>query len=363
MTQWLQKVWESDTVFEEPICYLQVENNNIIGGNLLYAPSKILKIVSSDGSYIYEEGKDYAVCGNKILRTDKSNIPVLPRSTYWIPYTGEENTKWLRIRGGEYYAKIFPEIYQYQVLVSYQHQERWKGYIPENMAALLPRTRNMFTKKEHVNFVFYGDSITAGWEASGCDEIVIDVNTLKKFHNYCHRPPYIPTWVTLVTTAVKEHYGYDDITKINLGAGGSSSSWGNTNAAELVNPSHPDLVILAFGMNNLQDESEKYEQEIVGIITTIRRQNPECEFLLVSPMIPNPEIRGFINNKLAKHEEVLFHLQKSMSGVAVAPVNSVFYELERYGKQYLDITGNCINHPNDFSVRIYAQTILSALGI
>ena len=28
----------------------------------------------------------------------------------------------------------------------------------------------------------------------------------------------------------------------------------------------------------------------------------------------------------------------------------------------LELTGNCINHPNDFSIRIYAQTILSILG-
>jgi len=31
-------------------------------------------------------------------------------------------------------------------------------------------------------------------------------------------------------------------------------------------------------------------------------------------------------------------------------------------KAFKDMSGNNINHPNDFLIRIYAQTILSALG-
>jgi lysophospholipase L1-like esterase len=363
MLQWTQKVWEGDMVFEEPLCFLQLSNDVIISGELLYVPSKILKITSADGSCTYEEGKDYTVNGKKLLRTVNSKIPVLLKDTYCIPYTGDKDTEWLRMEDREYYVRIFPEVYQYQVLVTYQHEEIWEGFIPENVTTLLPRTVGMLSEKEHVNLVFYGDSITAGWEASGCDENVINMSTLKEFHNFIHRPPYLPAWASLVTNAIMEHYGYKDITKINRGAGGSTTAWGNANAAGLVNPHKPDLVVLGFGMNNAQEEPEEYEAEILGIISTIRGQNPDCEFLLVSPMIPNSEIQVYINNKLAKHQEVLLKLQKSMRGVGVAPVNSVFHELSRYGKHYLDISGNCINHPNDFSVRIYAQTILSALGI
>lgn len=363
MLQWLQKVWKGDTVFEEPICFSNLMNDNLFAGELLYIPSKILKVISTDGRYLYEEGKDYTISGKKIIRTANSNIPILPRDVYCIPYTGEKDNAWQCLEGGEFYLKILPEVVQYQILVTYQHEGKWAGFVPVNNSGLLPRTMHMLAEKEHINLVFYGDSITAGWEASGCDENVIDMYTLNEVHNYIHHAPYMPTWASLVTDAIKEHYDYQDITKINRGAGGSTSLWGNTNAATLVNHHNPDLVVLAFGMNNTQDEPEKYEREIVGIITTIRSQNPDCEFLLVSPMIPSPELQCCINNKLAKHQEVLFSLQKSMSGVAVAPVNTMFHELMRYGKQYLDITGNCLNHPNDFSVRVYAQTILGALGI
>ena len=32
-------------------------------------------------------------------------------------------------------------------------------------------------------------------------------------------------------------------------------------------------------------------------------------------------------------------------------------------KIYWDMTGNHVNHPNDFMVRIYAQTLLGTLGL
>ena len=362
MSHWLKKVWEGNMVFEEAICFLQ-DGDHMTGGDLLYAPAKILKVTKADGTGVYEEGKDYTINGKKLVRTTASNIPIIQKDTCLVPFTGEKDKEWLRMKGGEKYFKIFPEIVEYQVLVTYQHNDLWDGEVPENISALLPRTMRMLKQKEHLNLVFYGDSITAGWEASGCDEHVIDMVTLEEFHNYSHKPPYMPAWPTLVTEAIMEHYDYKDITKVNLGAGGSTSAWGDINADRLVNPHKPDFVILAFGMNNLQDEPDKFEREIRGIISTIRGQNPNCEFLLLSPMIANSEIEALADNKLPKHEEVLFQLQKSMTGVAAAPVNSMFREIARAGKQYFDITGNCINHPNDFSVRIYAQTVLSALGI
>lgn len=367
MLKELQKVWEGNTVYAEPICFLNSNKDCVLSRELLYEPSKILKVESADGSHIYEEGKDYIIQGKKILRTENSTIPVLSKEDYIAPFTGEEYEQWfqwLRLTDcDEYYVKLFTDVIQYQVLVTYSHDDVWDGFVPENVTALLPRTMQILVSKQHLNLVFYGDSITAGWEASGCDEHAIDMNSLEEFHNFCHRPPYMPAWASLVTNTIMEHHGYSDITKVNRGAGGSTSSWGCTNAAKLVNPHKPDFTVIAFGMNNLQDEAEKFEQEIREIITTIQSENPYCEFLLVSAMTTSQEIKGLVDNKLAQHQEALFRIQKSMKGVAVAPVNSMFQELHRHGKQYFDLTGNCANHPNDFSIRIYAQTILAALGI
>ncbi|MDP4091402.1 MAG: SGNH/GDSL hydrolase family protein, partial [Bacillota bacterium] len=268
MQQELQKVWEENTVYAEPVCFLNSDKDCVVSRELLYVPSKILRVESADGSHIYEEGKDYTVQGKKILRTENSTMPVLSKDDYIFPFTGEQYTEWLRLPDGEHCMKIYPDVIQYQVLVTYLHDQVWEGFVPENVTALLPRTMQILDQKEHLSLVFYGDSITAGWEASGCDEYAIDMNSLEEFHNFCHRPPYMPAWVTLVTNTIMEHHGHHDITKVNRGAGGSTSLWGCTNAAALVNPQKPDLTVIAFGMNNLQDEPEKFEQEITEIITT-----------------------------------------------------------------------------------------------
>jgi acyl-CoA thioesterase-1 len=45
-------------------------------------------------------------------------------------------------------------------------------------------------------------------------------------------------------------------------------------------------------------------------------------------------------------------------GMAVADLTS-FWELLLTRKTFADITGNGVNHPNDFGHRVYAQVLLS----
>jgi hypothetical protein len=47
-------------------------------------------------------------------------------------------------------------------------------------------------------------------------------------------------------------------------------------------------------------------------------------------------------------------------GVALADLTEVWQLLLRH-KHDLDLTGNGLNHPNDFGHRLYAQAILSVL--
>ncbi len=47
-------------------------------------------------------------------------------------------------------------------------------------------------------------------------------------------------------------------------------------------------------------------------------------------------------------------------GVALADLTSVWTELLKF-KQDWDLTGNGVNHPNDFGHRVYAQVITALL--
>lgn len=357
----LENIWQGSQVFEEPVCFSSDGNGMPIGGTLLYAPVRILRVTSWDRETVYEEGRDYLLEGRHIRRTADSRIPYLPREVYCKAYAGVRETDWVRLPGGREYMEVVDTVYRYQVLVSYVHSGSWQGEVPAGDPGKLSGFYGKLAHSPQVRLVFYGDSITAGWEASGANEDAIDMVTLEPYPVTIHHPPFLPAWAELVTDALRKKYPHTQIQKYNRAAGGSTTQWGVLHAGELVNPCKPDLVILGFGMNSMQESAQAYQEKITSILTTIRRENPECAFLLVSPMIPNPEIAGFQNNQLSSQEQALREICRNDPNVAIAPVHSVFCQLQRMGKHYLELTGNCINHPNDFSVRIYAQTVLSAL--
>ncbi|MBU0478666.1 hypothetical protein KKC91_08875 [bacterium] len=48
------------------------------------------------------------------------------------------------------------------------------------------------------------------------------------------------------------------------------------------------------------------------------------------------------------------------SGVILADMTQMWMDLLKF-KRYHDLTGNGVNHPNDFGHRIYAQVLLGLL--
>ena len=358
----LQPIWDGTFVYQEPICFSADKDGRPIGGTLLYHPEEILSVTSFDGSVFYQPERDYTVKGRQLVRTEASHIPYLERSVYCKPFTGVQETAWVRLPGGKTYMEVVSDVYRWQTLVTYTHTDKWEGFRPEACSASLPRGMEMLRAGSDFHLTFYGDSITAGWEASGCNERAIDMVTLGEYHVSLWHAPYQPAWAELVTNALQARYPQSNVIKTNRAAGGSTMQWGVEHAAELVAPSKPDLVILGFGMNSMQESAEDYRHAILSIIHAIRKDCSDCEFVLVSPMIPNPEIKGFQNNQLSAQQDVLYQIATELEGVCAAPVHSVFREMTARGKRYLELTGNCINHPNDFSIRVYAQTVLRTLG-
>ncbi len=359
----LEKLWNAKRIYQEPICFSETENGSIIGGQLLFTPDRVESVTSNDGATVYQEGRDYRIEGSQLQRTSNSRIPVLPRDAYRKPYDGAQETAWLRLPGGKSYLAIFPEVVRYQLCVTYSHHACWDDFVPPDGSAVLSRSMQKLATGGAFRLVFYGDSITAGWEASGCDEEVIDMRSCQPFHLKISRPPYLPSWAELVTRQLHAEYPQAEIQKINRGAGGSTTEWGVAHAKELVCPHAPDLLILAFGMNSLCDSASLYKSQMESIIDTVQSQNSDCDVLLISPMTPSLEIAGFLDNTLAQQEDALFEIAKDRRGIAVAPVHRFCEALLRRGKTYYELTGNCINHPNDFSVRVYAQTVLAAMGL
>lgn len=359
LMNWLAPIWTGGTIWEEPVCFYEDAQGVIKGGKLLYAPDMVTRIINHDATLVYEEHRDYEVTKEGIRLVEGSRIPVLQRENFMEDFTGESDVEWQCLPGKEQYVRIFPEICEFQVLVTYEaSSETWCGPVPEKQGAKLVNTYRKLEKGEPFHIVFYGDSITAGWEASGADELAVDMYSLAPNRIHFDRYPHMPVWAQLVTEQLRRKYPAATITKDNLSAGGSTAQWGLEHVNELFDRvSVPDLVFIGFGMNCMWDKPEVFLDSIRGIRNELRKRNPACEFVLYPAMVANPEMEVYQHDNMRDYEIALEEFGSDLPGVVTAPVNSMFRELVNRGKEYYEISGNAVNHPNDFSIRLYAQTI------
>lgn len=362
LKEWLTPVWKGGAIYEESVCFYEDAMGKEQGGHLLYMPKRISKITNHDGTVEYEEKKDYEVTEYGIRRTEGSRIPVLARTEYCESYTGQPWAGWLCMPGKEQFVRILPNVYTWQVLVSYEAEGAWTGCIPERQGEKLVRTYTKLEAGEPLHVVFFGDSITAGWEASGADEPAVDMGSLAPMKVQSDRYPHMPVWAELVTGKLREAYPQAAITKDNLSSGGSTAKWGVEHVNELFDRVNtPDLVFIGFGMNCMWDPAEEFMGYIETIIKELRGRNPKCEFVLYPAMTANREIETYQNDFMLTYEKALQDYAGNHSGVIAAPVHSMFKEMEKRGKTYYEYSGNCVNHPNDFAIRLYGQTIWETL--
>jgi hypothetical protein len=137
-----------------------------------------------------------------------------------------------------------------------------------------------------------------------------------------------------------------------------NTQWGVDNIQSVLSKT-PDLdfAIVAFGMNDAGLNGGAYVEQINQIVSAIQAKNPTTDILLIGSMLPNPD--SFVwQNQVGFVDYLLTNCERE--GVAVADVTHV-HEYLLTKKAYSDMTGNNINHPNDYLARVYAQTLLKTL--
>ena len=141
--------------------------------------------------------------------------------------------------------------------------------------------------------------------------------------------------------------------------GGTDTAWGLANIGKVIEAA-PDLVILAFGMNDSAGRPAKdYQANMRSMMEAVRKAKPDTEFILVATMLGNRDWIALHQELFPQYRDALAEL--CGSGAALADMTSIWEELLRRKNDW-DLTGNGVNHPNDFGHRIYAQ-VLSALLI
>jgi len=337
---YMTPVWEGDTVYNETLMFVADKNGNVPPAPLLYTPTEVLSVRSFDLKTEYTPGVDYTVENGCIMLTENSRIYKWSYLDYY-PAAAIPGRTFDKTGGGFLSFGEGDTYYKTQVAVTYRHADTWKGIIPRYKGDVLKNTVAKLENGEKLTIVYYGDSITTGANSSNLNA------------------PYAPIWTQLVTQTLAAKFNDPNITEINTAVGGTNAAWGADNVKDRVIAYNPDLVVIAFGMNDAKTCKLKYGYEIGKIIREVRKANKNAEFILVSPMHPNKEANGFYGNQ-KQFERVLNKIAGFRSGVAVAPVWSMHSAILEH-KRYYDMTGNNVNHPNDFMARIYAQTVAALL--
>jgi acyl-CoA thioesterase-1 len=320
----LDPFWRTTTMYGESVVFIG-RDDGPLGARLLFAPDAILAVTNAVGDVAYVEGADYLIEreAGRIVRTRASRMPHVTRE---VVAAGE---------GALTHDRI--------VAVSYTHAAGlWTSYEPTHAGAQLPRVTGLLQRRQPLTICLTGDSISEGYDASG-------------FHGV---PPYQPAFGPLVVSALEQRYGMA-VQLHNLARSGWTSADGLWDTAPIAAAS-PDIVIVAFGMNDATyADADEFSANVSGILSRVRDEVKHVEFVVVSPMLATPECPWVVHERFDSYRAALAEL--TGEGVALADVTRLWSELV-VRKDPQDLSGNGLNHPNDFGHRIYAQTILALFG-
>jgi lysophospholipase L1-like esterase len=200
-----------------------------------------------------------------------------------------------------------------------------------------------------VTIVAYGMSITRGYNVSGYDGVA----------------PYMPSYVDFFARGLKGGYPHTPIHFYNAGLPGSTVAWGAQYVGQYVNPLHPDLVVIDFGMNDFwRMPPAEFGDSVRSIIRQVRAVRPATEFMLLANMKFDPEYvvdsdsnKAFYTGNLAGYRDQLASMQGP--GVVMMDMTRLSDAIYRRKKAKDCITNPL--HPNDYMARWYAQGMLTLL--
>lgn len=336
--------WEGSTVYNESVLPMREADGHVAPMALLYPIDSVESVYNAELTMAYTEGQDYTVEDGKLVIPGGSRIKVLAREALYLTEAIEghcfEGTE-----GGYVYFSEGDYFHRQQIAVTYTHSGSWDGPVPEAQGARLPRTLSRLKNGETLNLVFFGDSICAGGNSTAL----------------IGAPPQAPIWADMVTESLRGKYPEAEIVMHNEAVGGTDSRWGSEQVKTLVCPYTPDLVVLAFGMNDAtaQTSALVYQGYLQNMMNAVREVNPACEFVLVASMRSNPEAKIFQGEKFPSYLKVLNRM--AGDGVVMADMTTL-HEFLMTKKNFRDMTGNNINHCNDFLARAYAQLMIRTLS-
>ncbi len=345
----LQPFWHGERIDGESVLFVRDAATGVARGKLLFPIEKIVRLTTAgdwrrSGAMVFEEGRDYTFekGSREVVLPAGSRVPSFTAEQLRRPAGSQKYRLTHRDGNGEILFAGGAEYHQMQVSVTYEHPEEvWPGALPKFDPAVLPRTTGRLQRGQSLSVVLLGDSISTGCNASGWAGVA----------------PFQPPYQDLLLQHLQAGRA-GKVSLTNLAVGGTSTPWGLTKVSEVV-AAKPDLVLLAFGMNDSAGRSvSEYRSNMAEMLRLIREGAPETEFILIATMRGNADWVTLKQELFDGYRDALQEL--TGPGVALADLTSIWTEFLKR-KQDADLTGNGVNHPNDFGHRVYGQVLASLL--
>ncbi len=315
---------------------------------LLYKPKKILRVFQPLTGQVFVEGVDYTWTEGvaEIKRLEGSALPMLteaevhpdPATAKVFP-KNQENPNAIGTPTGLVWFGINTACMQKQFEVDYTTEEEQIPVVLSKQLDRLPRFRAKLAAKKPLLITVIGDSISEGWNAT----------------KHVKSQPFTPCYVEQFGIGLQAISGAT-VTVQNNAIGGTGIHH-PMQIPERWRDIKSDLLVIAYGMNNYSSlPADEFIKLLDEVVRTKRAAGTDTDILLVSTMSGNEEYNG------PKHREYGEALRKYVAtapnDVALADVHLLWQEIVKR-KGFLALTGNGVNHPNDYGHRIYASVLLS----
>lgn len=335
---------ESPVVHRESSILLQEKENGPIEARLGFRANKILRVAAANDSVVF--GSDsFTLSADKrrLIFSKTGSVPVITGKALY-PAPGSPNSYKHRMGHPDQNMLYGPGrwFHDRQIEVTYETDEEWKGPKPTYAANLLPKSLNKLKNKQDLRLAISGDSISTGLDASALVKA----------------PPEQKGYPDLFAAGIEKIFGAR-VEMTNRAVSGTSIVYGLQDWPKLVQ-SKPDLIVVAYGMNDVGRRDPKwFGARVKEYLDRIHKDLPDSEIILVACMLGNREWIHTPREMFTSYRDQLKSLEGP--GVAFADVTQV-WDTMLANKHDHDLTGNGLNHPNDYGHRLYAWTLLTILG-
>jgi lysophospholipase L1-like esterase len=291
--------------------------------------SVVVRSTYEPGGTIYEPGRDFRLDAKAgtIARTPGSRIPDFSTNVLFAR-KDFDHSQFPGYGNGKFFVYVDYETRRPVTLASRR-----------DASALLAKTAARLRAGESVKVIAFGDSITAGGEASSV--------ALQYPSRYVEH--------------LRERFPDAEITLENGSTGGDNTVQGLARLDEKVLSRNPDLVLVAFGMNDHNRPGvggvavADFKNNLHQIVARIRERTG-ADVILLSAFPPHPDWH-FGTHQMTQYAAAT-EAAAGEAGVAYADIFAVWRQaLAR--KDPSSLLANNINHPNDFGHWLYVQALVA----